>query len=157
MSSNQSIATSTTASLSTSQGGQQPQRRQHQKTIFLGVAPSTTEVALHILMEREYGPIQMVRIPLDQDRKSRGFAFITFQYYEHAVAAIEGLDGVPLDGLILHPQWATPRRKPSPRQHTGGPRKARHDKKNRNQQTTSFMSNTKKGSGNKTQQQKGTR
>jgi RNA recognition motif-containing protein len=55
-----------------------------------------------------YGPVRSVHIPKDKETQySRGFAFVTFQRHEHAVAAMENWENRSLDGLILHPRWAT--------------------------------------------------
>lgn len=77
------------------------------KKLFLGVSSCTTEHQLYLLAV-PFGPIRSIHIPKDKEtQNSRGFAFVTFQRHEHAVAAMEDWENRPLEGLILHPRWAT--------------------------------------------------
>lgn len=43
----------------------------------------------------------------NKDGQSRGFAFARFQWHEDDQKALECIEWTVLDGLILHPQWAT--------------------------------------------------
>lgn len=79
------------------------------KKIYMDVSPSTSEMDLHIFMEC-YGEVTSVHIPQNAKGRSRGFAFVTFQWHEDATYALEQLEGRSLDGLILHPRWATPKK-----------------------------------------------
>jgi len=82
-----------------------------QRKVFLVVSPITTEESVRAVAAI-YGPIQNVHIPKDQvTQRSRGIAFVAFGCHEHAVAAIQGLEGCGLDGVILHPRWANPKQK----------------------------------------------
>ena len=128
MSSNYSVASTTAATSSSSSTVYYP------KKIFLNVSPSTTETRLYFVMQ-QYGPVNRVHIPMDRETgKSRGFAFVTFRWHEDAVAAIRGLEGVALDGLILRDlRWAAPKKNKdarAPKPKRNGSRK----KKNHSQQ-----------------------
>nr|XP_042903709.1 probable RNA-binding protein 19 [Parasteatoda tepidariorum] len=51
----------------------------------------------------KYGPIAELHVPIDfNTRKSKGFAFVTFMFAEHAVKAFSELDGTIFQGRLLH-------------------------------------------------------
>jgi RNA recognition motif-containing protein len=106
MSSNQSISSNTTASLSTAATSA---TFRFPKKLFLEVSPSTTNSELRLVAEH-YGRVRDVHIPKNKLEQSRGFAFVTFQRHDDAAAAVEGLDGSRLEGMILHPRWAAPKK-----------------------------------------------
>ena len=63
---------------------------------------SITEEDITKLFEK-YGPLTEVLIPLDKEgSRSIGYAFITFVFPEHAVKALEELDGSIFQGRLLH-------------------------------------------------------
>lgn len=63
---------------------------------------SCTEEDITKLFEK-YGPLTEVTIPLDKEGShSIGYAFITFVFPEHAVKALEELDGSIFQGRLLH-------------------------------------------------------
>lgn len=63
---------------------------------------SVTEEDISKLFER-YGPLTEVTIPLDKEGSHPiGYAFITFVFPEHAVKALEKLDGSIFQGRLLH-------------------------------------------------------
>lgn len=63
---------------------------------------SITEEDITKLFEK-YGPLTEVMIPLDKEGShSIGYAFITFVFPEHAVKALEELDGSIFQGRLLH-------------------------------------------------------
>jgi multiple RNA-binding domain-containing protein 1 len=49
-----------------------------------------------------YGQISEVHIPLDGDKKGKGFAFVQFLFPEHALKAMNDLDGSSFQGRLLH-------------------------------------------------------
>ena len=112
MSLDSSFSTISTASLSTQAAPNfrnNGQNKNKNRKIFLGVAPATTELQLFAIAQ-EYGSVRDVRIPKDQEGRSRCFAFITFQWHEDAEMAMNELNGSALDGLILCPRWAEPKK-----------------------------------------------
>ena len=142
MSSNSSVATSSTASLST-EATNNNNTIHNKKTIFLGIAPATTVSQLFgylIDQDKSYTKtIRDIRIPTDKEGNSRCFAFITFHWHEDAVKAMEDLEGRPLDGLILHPRWATQTSKNHKR---NGKKNSHHKRRhNRRQQQNNQKSN----------------
>lgn len=56
-----------------------------------------------------FGNVARVYLAQDENRKSKGFAFITYNRREHAELAIQKLNGHGYDNLILQVQWAKPR------------------------------------------------
>lgn len=63
---------------------------------------SITEEDITTLFEK-YGPLTEVTIPLDKEGShSIGYAFVTFVFPEHAVKALEDLDGSIFQGRLLH-------------------------------------------------------
>ena len=62
------------------------------------------------------GPVTEVAIVLDKEtRRSRGFGFVTMETEEGGRAAIEKLNGQPLDGRDLIVNEARPREERAPR------------------------------------------
>jgi RNA recognition motif-containing protein len=106
MSSNKSISSNTTASVSTSATGS---ALRFPNKLFLQVPFSTTDSELKQVAEH-YGRVCDVYIPKNEHNQSRGFAFITFQRHGDAAAAMEGLNGSRLEGRLLHPRWAAPKK-----------------------------------------------
>lgn len=49
-----------------------------------------------------FGPVTAVHLPLDGDKKSKGFGFVQFMIPEHALKAREELDGSSFQGRLLH-------------------------------------------------------
>mmetsp|Transcript_19612 Transcript_19612/g.35604 ORF Transcript_19612/g.35604 Transcript_19612/m.35604 type:complete len:133 (-) Transcript_19612:372-770(-) len=109
MSSSVSNNTATTFSHSSVGASSSNAAVRYPKKIFMNVSPATTEIELRIFMEC-IGEVTSVKIPQDDKGKSRGFAFVTFRRNEDAAYALEQLEGHRLDGLILHPRWAAPKR-----------------------------------------------
>lgn len=105
MPSNQSISTRTTASVSTASSS----KTLFPKKLFMPVSPATTAEDLKAMLEYYYGRINNVHIHTNQ--YGQAMAFIGFRRHEDAAYALEDLKGYPYEGLILHPQWATPRKK----------------------------------------------
>lgn len=62
---------------------------------------SCTEEELTTLFS-SYGPITETHLPLDGERKGKGFGFIQFMIPEHARTAIADVDGTPFQGRLLH-------------------------------------------------------
>ena len=63
---------------------------------------SITEEDITKLFEK-YGPLTEVTIPLDKEgSRPIGYAFVTFVFPEHAVRALEELDGSIFQGRLLH-------------------------------------------------------
>jgi polyadenylate-binding protein len=123
MSSNKSISSNTTASLSTSATGT---TFRFPNKLFLQVSPSTTGSELKLVAEN-YGRVRDVHIPKSEHKQSRGFAFVTFQRHDDAAAAMEGLDGSRLEGMLLHPRWAAPKK--TSKQERVNPKRNRSRKK----------------------------
>ncbi|KAI9151221.1 hypothetical protein H9P43_009836 [Blastocladiella emersonii ATCC 22665] len=68
------------------------------KTLFVGrLSHDTTEKTLRKEFEY-YGPIKTIKVVLDQDGKSRGYAFIEFDRERDMTAAYKAADGIKLDG-----------------------------------------------------------
>jgi len=80
------------------------------KNIFVGNLPfSATEQSVRSLFE-PYGNVDRVSIITDRDTgQSRGFAFVEMADAGQADAAIEGLNGVDMDGRALKINEARPR------------------------------------------------
>lgn len=108
MSSNKSVSTETTASVSVASTRS---INKYPKKIFLYISPSTDDFSLWQLLE-SYGEVQYVNILLDKEGYSRGMAFAGFRWHEDAARALDELDGSAMDGMILHPRWATSRKQP---------------------------------------------
>jgi RNA recognition motif-containing protein len=80
------------------------------KNIFVGNLPfSANESSVRSLFE-PYGNVDRVSIITDRDTgQSRGFAFVEMADAGQADAAIEGLNGVDVDGRALKINEARPR------------------------------------------------
>ena len=50
----------------------------------------------------QFGDIADVHMPLDKTKKPKGFAFVRFIVAEHAIQALQGLDGDFFKGRLLH-------------------------------------------------------
>ncbi|KAK8795638.1 hypothetical protein WA158_000295 [Blastocystis sp. Blastoise] len=69
--------------------------------LFIQNLPYTcTEDELRTFMET-FGPIADVLIPLDKNRKSKGFGYVTFMIPEQAIQAIPKIDNKPFEGRNL--------------------------------------------------------
>jgi RNA recognition motif-containing protein len=88
------------------------------KNIYVGnLSWGTTEEALRATFE-QYGEVISARIITDRDTgRSRGFGFVEMENEDEANAAIEALNGQPMDGRPLTVNEARPR---APRQGGGG-------------------------------------
>ena len=88
------------------------------KNIYVGnLSWSTSEEALRETFE-QYGEVLSARIITDRDTgRSRGFGFVEMENEDEANAAIDALNGQPLDGRPLTVNEARPR---APRQNRGG-------------------------------------
>ncbi len=54
-------------------------------------------------MFEKYGPIAEVHLPIDKTTKRiTGIGFVTFVMPEHAVKALNELDGIVFQGRLLH-------------------------------------------------------
>lgn len=62
---------------------------------------SCSEDEIRILFE-PFGPVTTVHLPLDAERKSKGFGFVQFVIPEQAQKAREELDGSSFQGRLLH-------------------------------------------------------
>ena len=51
---------------------------------------------------RAYGPITETHVPLDAEKKGKGFAFVQFMIPEHASKACSELDGTSFQGRLMH-------------------------------------------------------
>lgn len=49
-----------------------------------------------------FGPVSELHLPLDAERKGKGFGFIQFMIPEHAATARSALDGTAFQGRLLH-------------------------------------------------------
>lgn len=78
--------------------------------LYVGNLPfSITETELHDVFS-EHGAVSEVQIIMDKfTQKPRGFGFVTFESGEGASAALEALDGQPLEGRPLRVSEARPR------------------------------------------------
>jgi RNA recognition motif-containing protein len=106
MSSEESISSNTTASLSTSATGT---TLRFPNKLFLQVPFSTTDSELK-QVAKHYGRVRDVHIAKNEHKQSRGFAFVTFQRHDDAAIAIKGLNGCRLEGRLLHPRWSAPKK-----------------------------------------------
>ena len=62
---------------------------------------SCTEDELQVIFS-VFGPVTSVHLPLDGDKKSKGFGFVQFMIPEQALKAREELDGSSFQGRLLH-------------------------------------------------------
>ena len=70
---------------------------------------NATEEDLRELVQKISGTSQIKRIhiPKDYDKKrSRGFAYISFEHYSDAEKVLAVLNGMKYDHLVLHVEWA---------------------------------------------------
>lgn len=49
-----------------------------------------------------FGQITEVHIPLDSEKKCKGYGFVHFMFPEHASTAMAAIDGTPFQGRLLH-------------------------------------------------------
>jgi len=80
------------------------------KNLYVGnLSYDTTEDTLRTLFA-EYGEIETANLITDRyTGRSRGFAFVEFATQEEADAAMEALNGRPVDGRELRVDKAKPR------------------------------------------------
>lgn len=83
---------------------------------MLSISTIRSEVQLRSMLEKYYGTVNYVHIPKNEEGQSKGGAIVGFRWHEDAVVALEYLNGSVLDGMVLHPQWATPSRNQKQRQ-----------------------------------------
>lgn len=62
---------------------------------------SCSEEELQALFET-YGKVTEVHVPLNPEKKSRGYGFVTFLFPEHAKKAFADLDGSSFQGRVLY-------------------------------------------------------
>lgn len=62
---------------------------------------SCTEEELSAVMT-PFGPVTEIHLPLDAEKKGKGFGFVQFMIPEHANKAMDELDGSPFQGRLLH-------------------------------------------------------
>lgn len=88
--------------------------------IYVGnLSRGTTDESLRQAFE-QFGEVISVRVMKDKfTGEPRGFAFVEMKSDDDALAAIEGLNGKPLDGSSLRVSQA---RAPEKRPQFGGPR-----------------------------------
>ena len=99
-----SVSTQSTASVSTA-----TTVADAPKKLFMEISSATEQEELKALLEYHFG--RTVHMHVHTNQYGRTMAFVTFRYHEHAARALQELQGYRLDGLVLHPQWATPRKK----------------------------------------------
>ena len=78
--------------------------------IYVGnVAYSTTEEGLREVFE-EFGAVKSVKLVMDRETgRPRGFAFVEMASDEEGRAAIQGVEGMSVDGRTLRVNEARPR------------------------------------------------
>lgn len=80
----------------------------HGRLLLRNFPFATTQEELEALC-REYGEVAETHVVYDEEtRKSKGYAFITFVFPEHAVAALGKLDGMIFQGRLLRAEAAKP-------------------------------------------------
>mmetsp|Transcript_17914 Transcript_17914/g.48682 ORF Transcript_17914/g.48682 Transcript_17914/m.48682 type:complete len:107 (-) Transcript_17914:93-413(-) len=94
MSSNETV---TTASSSSSSPFRFPKR------LYAAIFPCSTRGKLSQVVG-QYGTVNSVSIPTDDQGRSKGIAFVSFHWREQAVAAMEGFNGTILDNMIFDRQ-----------------------------------------------------
>lgn len=84
-------------------------REEEQNTLRVtNISEDTNEDDLRDLFS-PFGRIQRVYLAKDREtQQSRGFAYISFAYRDHAEKAMEKLSGFGYDHLILKVEWAKP-------------------------------------------------
>jgi multiple RNA-binding domain-containing protein 1 len=50
----------------------------------------------------QFGPVNEIHIPLDAERKGKGYSFVQYMIPEHAMNAKDSLDGSAFQGRLLH-------------------------------------------------------
>mmetsp|Transcript_8903 Transcript_8903/g.10302 ORF Transcript_8903/g.10302 Transcript_8903/m.10302 type:complete len:352 (+) Transcript_8903:131-1186(+) len=92
-----------------STGGPPGKERSDQNTIKVSnISEDTTEADLQELFQ-QYGRISRVYLAKDKETmQSRGFAFVSFVHQLDAARAMENLQGVGYDHVILKLEWAKP-------------------------------------------------
>lgn len=59
---------------------------------------------------RPFGQLKRCYLAMDHDtKKARGFAYVSYYKKEHALAAIDKLNGHGYDHLILQVEWSEPK------------------------------------------------
>jgi RNA recognition motif-containing protein len=78
--------------------------------IFVGNLPfSVTDASLRSNFG-EFGTVSSAKVMMDRDtQKSKGFGFVEMASAEHAQAAINGLNGMSVDGRTISVSLARPR------------------------------------------------
>lgn len=78
--------------------------------IFVGNLPfSVTDSSLRSNFG-EFGKVSSAKVMMDRDtNKSKGFGFVEMESAEHAQAAINGLNGMSVDGRTISVSLARPR------------------------------------------------
>ena len=78
--------------------------------IFVGNLPfSVTDASLRSNFS-EFGKVSSAKVMMDRDtNKPKGFGFVEMESTEHAQAAINGLNGMSVDGRIISVSLARPR------------------------------------------------
>ncbi|XP_068158437.1 probable RNA-binding protein 19 [Drosophila tropicalis] len=72
------------------------------RIFFRNLAYTITETDLQKLFE-QYGPVVEVNLPVDKiTRKIKGFGTVTYMLPEHALKALNSLDGTDFHGRLLH-------------------------------------------------------
>ena len=78
--------------------------------IFVGNLPfSVTDISLRSNFS-EFGKVSSAKVMMDRDtNKSKGFGFVEMESADHAQAAINGLNGMSVDGRTISVSLARPR------------------------------------------------
>src|SRR3546814_18564043 len=63
---------------------------------------------------QEFGAISELHIPLDEDHRHKGYAFVQFMFPDDAEKAMKALDGSSFQGRLLHVIAAKRQRKAEP-------------------------------------------
>lgn len=88
--------------------------------LFVRNLPFTcTEDDLTALFQ-DFGPVTEVHIPLDTEKKGKGFGFVQFMIPEHADAALGARDGSSFQGRLLHIIKAKEKRQQQPGEEADG-------------------------------------
>lgn len=78
--------------------------------IFVGNLPYTVTDASLRSNFGEFGKVTSAKVMMDRDtNKSKGFGFVEMASAEHAQAAINGLNGMSVDGRTISVSLARPR------------------------------------------------
>ena len=94
--------------------GDKMQDRDDSTTLRItNLSEETQEIDIRDIFSR-YGNLSRVYLALDrQTHRSRGFAFVSFYSKEDAQNAMDNLQGIALNHLILGIEWAKPNKKKS--------------------------------------------